>query len=105
MDIRLRDVLRLSTVEEAPPTFGSRLGSAFTDGLHGFGDFLQDVAVYLAYNWTWMVLLALIILLVAKVSKRRQAQRGETFRQAREAGGDFFKRKKDEPKNPDDKQP
>ena len=106
VDIRLREVLRLSTVEEAPPTFGSRLGNAFTAGLRGFGDFLQDVAVYLAYNWTWMVLLALIILLVAKVSKRRQAQRGETFRQAREAGGDFFKRKrKDEPKNPDDKQP
>ena len=106
VDIRLREVLRLSTVEEAPPTFGSRLGSAFTDGLHGFGDFLQDVAVYLAYNWTWMVLLALVILLVVKVSKRRQAQRGETFRQSRErTGGSFFKRKKDEPKNPDDKQP
>lgn len=106
VDIRLREVLRLSTVEEAPPTFGSRLGNAFTDGLRGFGDFLQDVAVYLAYNWTWMVLLALVILLVVKVSKRRQAQRGETFRQSRErTGGSFFKRKKDEPKNPDDKQP
>ncbi len=106
IDVRLREVLRLSTVEEAPPTFGSRLGNAFTDGLRGFGDFLQDVAVYLAYNWTWMVLLALVILLVVKVSKRRQAQRGETFRQSRErTGGSFFKRKKDEPKNPDDKQP
>ncbi len=106
IDVRLREVLRLTTVEEAPPTFGSRLGNAFTDGLRGFGDFLQDVAVYLAYNWTWMVLLALVILLVVKVSKRRQAQRGETFRQSRErTGGSFFKRKKDEPKNPDDKQP
>ena len=104
IDVRLREVLRLTTVEEAPPTFGSRLGNAFTDGLRGFGDFLQDVAVYLAYNW--MVLLALVILLVVKVSKRRQAQRGETFRQSRErTGGSFFKRKKDEPKNPDDKQP
>ena len=106
IDVRLREVLRLTTVEEAPPTFGSRLGNAFTDGLRGFGDFLQDVAVYLAYNWTWMVLLALVILLVVKLSKRRQAQRGETFRQSRErTGGSFFKRKKDEPKNPDDKQP
>ena len=63
--------------------------------------------MYLAYNWTWMVLLALVILLVVKVSKRHQAQRGETFRQSRErTGGSFFKRKKkDEPKNPDDKQP
>ena len=50
--------------------------------------------------------LTLVILLVVKVSKRRQAQRGETFRQSRErTGGSFFKRKKkDEPKNPDDKQ-
>lgn len=106
IDVRLREVLRLTTVEEAPPTFGSRLGNAFTDGLRGFGDFLQDVAVYLAYNWTWMVLLAIIILLVAKASKRAQIRRGETFRQSRErTGGSFFKRKKDEPKNPDDKQP
>lgn len=106
IDVRLREVLRLTTVEEAPPTFGSRLGNAFTDGLRSFGDFLQDVAVYLAYNWTWMVLLAIIILLVAKASKRAQVRRGETFRQARErTGGSFFKRKKkDEPKNPDDKQ-
>lgn len=107
IDVRLREVLRLTTVEEAPPTFGSRLGNAFTGGLRSFGDFLQDVAVYLAYNWTWMVLLALIILLVVKASKRAQVRRGETFRQARErTGGSFFKRKKkDEPKNPDDKQP
>lgn len=106
IDVRLREVLRLTTVEEAPPTFGSRLGNAFADGLRSFGDFLQDVAVYLAYNWTWMVLLAIIILLVAKASKRAQIRRGETFRQARErTGGSFFKRKKkDEPKNPDDKQ-
>ena len=105
IDVRLREVLRLTTVEEAPPTFGSRLGNAFTGGLRGFGDFLQDVAIYLAYNWTWMVLLALVILAVVKLSRRAQARRGETFRQARERKpGGFFRRRKDEPKNPDDKQ-
>nr|WP_325211273.1 DUF4349 domain-containing protein [uncultured Oscillibacter sp.] len=112
IDVRLREVLRLTTVEEAPPTFASRLGNAFVDGLHGFGDFLQDVAIYLAYNWTWMILLALIVLLAVKVSKRAQARRGETFRgpgpfqEPRVKREGFFKRKKkDEPKNPDDKQP
>ena len=105
VELRLREVLRLSTVEEAPPTFGSRLGNAFVDGLHGFGDFLQGLAIFLAYNWIWLLVLALILLLVIKLSKRSQARRTETFRQARERGSGFFKRKKDEPKNPDDKQP
>lgn len=105
VEIGLREVLRLSTVEEAPPTFGSRLGNAFVDGLHGFGDFLQGLAIFLAYNWTWLLILAVIALAVIRISRRRQAQRGETFRQARERGSGFFKRGKDEPKNPDDKQP
>lgn len=104
IEIRLREVLRLSTVEEAPPTFASRLGNAFTDGLHGFGDFLQGLAIFVAYNWIWMALLALIVLLVVKASARRQAQRAETFRQARERESGFFNRRKEEPKNPDDKQ-
>lgn len=105
VEIRLREVVRLSTVEEAPPTFSSRLGNAFTDGLRGFGDFLQGLAIFLAYNWSWMAILALLILLAVRISKRRQAQRAETFRQAREQESGFFRRKKDEPKNPDDKQP
>ena len=110
VDIRLREVVRLSTVEEAPPTFGSRLSNAFVDGLHGFGDFLQELAIYLAYNWTWMLILALILVLVVKLSKRRQARRAETFgqqRAQREPGG-FWQRKKDakeETKKPGDKEP
>ena len=105
VEIGLREVLRLSAVEEAPPTFGRQLGSAFTEGLRSFGDFLQGVAIFLAYNWIWLVILALILLVVIKLSRRKQVQRTETFRQARERGSGFFKRKKDEPKNPDDKQP
>lgn len=105
VEVRLREVLRLSTVEEAPPTFGSRLGNAFTDGLRSFGDFLQGLAIFLAYNWIWLLFLGLILLLVVKLSKRSQARRTETFRQARERGSGFFRRKKDGPKNPDDKQP
>lgn len=105
VEISLREVLRLTTVEEAPPTFGRQLSTAFTEGLQSFGDFLQGAAIFLAYNWLWLVVLALIVLAVVKLSKRAQARRGETFRQARERGNGFFKRGKDEPKNPDDKQP
>lgn len=106
IELRIREVLRLTTVEEAPPTFASRLGNAFTDGLRSFGDFLQGLAIFLAYNWIWLLFLGLVLLVVVKLSKRAQVRRGETFRQARERTGDsFFKRKKDGPKNPDDKQP
>ena len=101
--LSIREVTRLSTVEETPPTFGSRLSGAFTDGLLSFGDFLQDLAVFLAYNWLWLLVLALILLLVVKVSRRRQARRMGT--EVREPGRGFFRRKRDEAKNPDDKQP
>lgn len=101
VSVHLREVLRLSTVEEAPPTFASRLGNAFTDGLRGFGDFLQGLAIFLAYNWTWILVLAVIAAAVIRISKRKQAQRMGTFRQDRESG--FFRRKKNGTKNPDDK--
>ena len=101
VEIRLREVARLSTVEETPPSFGSRLGNAFVDGLLGFGDFLQSLAIFLAYNWTWILILALIILLAVKISRRKR--RTDAFLQPRERT--FFQRKKDGPKNPDDKQP
>lgn len=109
IDVRLREVLRLTAVEEAPPTFGRQLGNAFTGGLRSFGDFLQGVALFLAYNWLWLVVLALIALAVVKLSRRAQARRmealGGPFREPRAKREGFFKRKKDEPKNPDDKQP
>lgn len=105
VEIHLREVPRLSTVEQSPPTFASQLGNAFTGGLRAFGDFLQGLAIFLAYNWIWLVLLALIAALAVRVSKRKRAERTEIFRQAGERKAGFFRRKeKEEPKNPDDKQ-
>lgn len=106
IEIRLREVPRLTTVEETPPSFAGRLGNAFTDGLYGFGDFLQGLAIFLAYNWTWLALLAVIVLLAVRVSKRKRAKMEETFRQAGEQGSGFFRRKeREEPKKTDDKLP
>ena len=104
VEIQLREVLRLTPVEEAPPTFATRLGHAFSDGLGRFRDFLQDAAIFLAYNWIWLLLLALIAAVVMSLSKKRQAQRFGTFREAGQAREKktLFPRKK--PKNPDDKQ-
>ena len=106
VELRLREVPRLTTVEEAPPTFSSQLGNAFADGLHSFGDFLQGMAIFLAYNWIWLTLLALAAAAAVGISKRRQARRAETFGQARAQGLGASRRKKgDGPEGPDDKQP
>ena len=105
IELRIQEVLRLTTVEEAPPTFASRLGNAFTGGLRSFGDFLQGLAIFLAYNRIWLLFLGLVLLVVVNLSTRRQIQRTAAFREARERGNGFFNRKKDGPKNPDDKQP
>lgn len=106
IEIRLREVSRLTTVEEAPPSFASRLGNAFADGLYSFRNFLQILAIFLAYNWAWLVLLAVIVFLGVRVSRGRRAKMEETFRQARERGPGLFRRKEqEEPKKTDDKQP
>lgn len=106
VEIRLREVPRLTTVEETPPSFSSQLANAFANGLYGFGDFLQSLAIFLAYSWIWLVLLAVIVFLGIRVSKRKKTKTEETFRQAGGQGSGFFRRKKTEDtKKPDDKQP
>lgn len=106
VQVYLREVLRLSAVEESPPTFASQLGSAFTGGIRSFGDFLQGLALFLAYNWLWLALLAAIAAAAVRASRRRQARRAEAFRQAGDAHPGFFRRGKPEDgKKPDDKPP
>lgn len=103
--VNLREVLRLSSVETEPPGFGSQMASAFSDGLMGFGDFLQGVALFLAYSWIWLLILALIAF---AVTRRLRRARRETERFGRPGIGkqEFFHRNKGGAgKNPDDKQP
>lgn len=77
--VNVQEVYKLSDTEEVPESFGDRLGSAFTRGLAAFGDGLEDFAVSLAYNWTWVLLWAVIIVLavlaVRKLRRRRQAKK------------------------------
>ena len=105
--IQLREVSRLSDVETTPPSFSTRLGAAFSGGLISFGDFLQDLAIFLAYSWIWLLILAAIILAAVWAARRRQTRReAERFGQPASEGRGLFRRKKrEETKNPDDKQP
>lgn len=69
--INLREVYKLSAVEEVPDTFGQRMSAAFADGLRNCGDMLEDLAVALAYSWMWWMLLAVIIAVVICAVRKR----------------------------------
>ena len=69
--ISLDEVVRLSTVETAPPGFMERLGRSFADGLTHFGDFLQNLAIALAYSWIWLLILAAVVVLLVRRARKR----------------------------------
>lgn len=79
VNVNVQEVYKLSDTEEVPESFGDRLGSAFIRGLSAFGDGLEDFAVSLAYNWTWVllwvVIIVLVVLAVRKLRRRRRAKK------------------------------
>ena len=75
IEVSLSEVTRLSNVEEAPPGFGSRLGTAFAGGLDSFGDFVQNLAIALAYSWIWLLILAACVVLAVRGLRKRAAKR------------------------------
>lgn len=58
---------------EPDPTYGSRLGSAFVDGLKGFAEGLGDILVALAYSWLWLLLIAGVVALILWLTRKRRA--------------------------------
>ena len=70
--INLREVYKLTSVEEVPDTFGQRLGAAFGDGLRNCGDMLENLAVAFAYSWMWWLLAVVIIVAVVRVVRKKQ---------------------------------
>lgn len=69
--INLREVYKLSSVEEVPDTFGQRLGAAFGDGLRNCGDLLEDLAVAFAYSWMWWLLVVVVLVAVIRVVRKK----------------------------------
>lgn len=70
--ISLQEVYKLSNVEEAPDSFGSRVGAAFASGWADFTDALEDLAVALAYGWMWVIVLAVIAVVVIRTLRKRR---------------------------------
>lgn len=68
--LNLREVSRLSSVEQTPPSYSTQLGTAFSDGWQNFTNGLKEFTFLLAYGWMWILLLAIIILAVWRISRR-----------------------------------
>lgn len=73
--VSLREVYKLSNVDEPADSFGSRLGTAFSQGWTAFTDGLEDLAVALAYGWMWVLLLAVAAVGAVHVLRRRRKPR------------------------------
>ena len=72
--ITLNEVYKLSSVEEVPDSFMSRLGKAFSGGWANFTHGLENLAVALAYGWMWVLVLAAVAVVVVRVLRKRRCK-------------------------------
>lgn len=85
IDISLNEVYKYSNTEEAPTSFGDRLGNSFSNGWSSFVDSLEDLAVSLAYSWMWLVILVVIAVVVTRTVRRKlRARKAEKERDKQE---------------------
>ena len=71
--LNLHEVYRI-TDGDSPLTFGERIQSAFSKGLKTFTSSMEDLLVFLAANWLWILLVAVVIaaviIILVKFSKK-----------------------------------
>lgn len=85
IDVELSEVYKLSGQDEAVTTFGGRLGQSFVNGLRAVGSALEDFAVWLAYSWVWLLVIAAVIVVVVRVVRRKSG--GKKFPLKRKGKG------------------
>ena len=85
IDVELSEVYKLSGQDEAVTTFGGRLGQSFVNGLRAVGSALEDFAVWLAYSWVGLLVIAAVIVVVVRVVRRKSG--GKKFSLKRKGKG------------------
>ena len=70
--VSLREVARLSNVEEPVVGFGAQLAAALANGWRNFVDGMQDFAIGLAYSWMWVLVLIAVVVVVGRKLKGRK---------------------------------
>ncbi|MCQ2512145.1 MAG: DUF4349 domain-containing protein [Lachnospiraceae bacterium] len=74
ISIDLREVYRDSSVNQ-PLTFGQRISNSFKDGLEGFGWFVENLLVWLASSWIWLLIIAAIVVVVVLIIKKNVSKK------------------------------
>lgn len=70
--VSLREVARLSNVEEPVVGFGAQFAAALSNGWRNFVDGLQDFAIGLAYSWMWVLVLVAVVVVVIRTLKGKK---------------------------------
>lgn len=69
--IDLKEVYRLTEVDDAPQTFLQRFASAFRSGLAAFGETLENLVLWLAYHWLGLLAGILVVVLLGRLFHRK----------------------------------
>lgn len=73
VSLRLDEVYK-TTEESAPTTFGGRISKAFKGGISGFGNAMEDLVIWFAGSWTWIMIVAIVfaagIIVLVKFTKK-----------------------------------
>ena len=73
VNVELSEVYQLSGQDKAVTTFGGRLGQSFVNGLRAVGSALEDFAVWLAYSWVWLAVIAAVIVVSIRLIRRKRS--------------------------------
>ena len=68
--LELNEVYRLSGTEDAPKSFGEKLGNAFTDGLAAVREGLEEFVIWFAYSWLGILIFAAVVFVAVKLIGR-----------------------------------
>ncbi len=81
--IYLSEVYKLRNVEEAPVTFGQRLGAAFKTGFADAVDFVEDFVIAIAGAWVLLLFLAagvvVAVILLRRANVKKKARQQEFY--------------------------
>ena len=69
--VNLSEVYKLSNVEQVPDTFGQRLGRAFGNGVKSFVNNVEDLVVWIAYNWIGILIWGAVIVGAVVLVRRK----------------------------------
>ncbi len=73
VNVELSEVYQLSGQDKAVTTFGGRLGQSFVNGLRAVGSALEDFAVWLAYSWVWLAVIAAAAVISIRLIRRKRS--------------------------------